>query len=139
MTAESDNRSRERLTAARRLLEQERLDVLLVTATPDVRYLSGFRGDESALLIADDWALIAADVRYWAQVHEEVSAFELLKVDETDNSLDRHGLFEDALLAVRERTGSDVNLGFQGGDVSYGGYRRLRRRHQGHLRDVGEH
>jgi Xaa-Pro aminopeptidase len=128
MTAESDKRTSGRLEKARRLLAQEGLDVLLVTATPDVRYLSGFRGDDSALLIAADWALIATDSRYWAQVHEEVSAFALLQTDD---------LLEDALTAVRERAGGTAKLGFQGGDVSYGGYRRLRRLHQGRLRDVG--
>ena len=40
----------ERLAALRRLLGDRDLDAVLLSSTADVRYLSGFRGDDAVLL-----------------------------------------------------------------------------------------
>ena len=149
--AGATDRTSERLAAARRLLTRRGLDVLIVTAKPDVRYLSGFRGDDACLLIAHDWALIATDSRFWAQVHDEVSGFELLPTEDllSDSLAALRGRFDAG--AVGSRTGATLGrtgatrsktgatLGFQGQDVSYADHRRLRRLHRGRLRDVADH
>ena len=43
-----------------------------------MRYLSGFRGEDTTLVIGRDVALICTDSRYFAQVHEEVGGFEIV-------------------------------------------------------------
>ena len=121
---------RSRVERCRALLADLHLDAVLVTAASDVRYLSGFRGDDTALLIGADLALIVTDARYWEQVREEVDGFELVEATGGD-------LVADSVLAGSGRLGPAYALGFQGGDATYAAYRRLRRRHAGPLRDVG--
>ena len=118
----------DRLERARRLLDDLRLDALLVTAKADVRYLSGFRGEDAWLLVGRQTALIATDSRFWAQVAEEVAGFGLEKTEK---------LLEDTLKALARDLGARAALGFQGGQTTYADYRRLRRLHEGRLRDVG--
>ncbi len=119
-----------RLERCRLLLDDYGLDAVLVTKSSDVRYLSGFRGGDTALLVGAEIALIVTDARYWEQVREEVAGFELVEAAGGD-------LVADALAAAAGRLGADHRLGFQGGDVSFAAYRRLRRRHAGRLRDAG--
>ncbi len=59
-----------RLQAA---LEQNRLDFLLVTHLPNIRYLCGFTGSAGALLIGDQGAIFFTDGRYVTQAHAEVA------------------------------------------------------------------
>jgi Xaa-Pro aminopeptidase len=129
MTARARAASKTRLAAARELLAAQGLDALLVTHPADVRYLSGFRGDDTALLIVADLALICTDSRYWAQVHEEVTAFELVQTQD---------LLVDVIAGVAARLSATVALGIQGDALTYAGHRLLRRLHGGRLRDLGD-
>ena len=130
MNASRDTGLADRLERCRGLLGDLGLDALLVTAASDVRYLSGFRGDDTALLVGVGSALIVTDARYWEQVREEVEGFELVEATGGD-------LITDSVAAGAARLGPGFRLGFQGGEVSHAAYRRLRRRHAGRLRDVG--
>ena len=91
-------------------------------------------GDRLSFRVVEDLeepkALIVTDSRYWEQVREEVTGFELVEAASGD-------LLADTLAAGVVRLGPSLRLGFQGGDVSYAAYRRLRRAHAGRLRDVG--
>ena len=120
-----------RLERCRALLAQRRLDGLLVTDPVDVRYLSGFRGDDATLVVGEGVALLCTDSRFWEQVREEVSGFELSKV--TTQPLLAHSAAE----AMRVLGGA-ARLGYQGAQLSHAAYRRLRRLHRGPLRDVGQ-
>jgi len=121
-----------RLARCRQLLGDIGLDAVLVSNAADVRYLSGFRGGDTLLVIAREAApLICADSRYWSQVEEEVSGYDLVKVTTADP-------LGQVATAVAERIGASLALGFQGTSLSYAGHRRLRRRHAGRLRDVRE-
>jgi Xaa-Pro aminopeptidase len=53
----------DRLDRCRQLLEELGLDAVLVTRPSDVRYLSGFRGDDTALVVGVGVALIVTDAR----------------------------------------------------------------------------
>ncbi len=55
-------------------LEENRLDSLLVTHLPNVRYLCGFTGSAAALLVADGGSILFTDGRYRTQAKQEVSA-----------------------------------------------------------------
>ncbi len=119
----------ERLARCRGLLQELRVDGVLVTDPVDVRYLSGFRGDDATLVIGADAALLCADSRFWEQVHEEVRAFELSKVTSVP-------LLAHSVAAAAEVLGPDAGLGYQAAQLSHASYRKLRRAHRGRLRDV---
>ncbi len=124
----------DRLAALRRLLVARGLDSALVGGAADVRYLSGFRGDEAILVISAEQALICSDSRFWAQIEAEVAGFALVRSEGGD------ALTVDALAAWAALDGRDErerSLGFQGAVMSYAGHRRLRRRFAGRLRDLG--
>jgi Xaa-Pro aminopeptidase len=55
-------------------LEKERLDFLLVSHLPNVRYLCGFSGSAGALLVGGNGSTFFSDGRYKAQAREEVQA-----------------------------------------------------------------
>jgi Xaa-Pro aminopeptidase len=56
----------------REALAQNRLDVLLVTHLPNIRYLSGFTGSAGALLLTEKGSVFLTDGRYTAQARAEV-------------------------------------------------------------------
>jgi Xaa-Pro aminopeptidase len=64
---------RARLKALSRSLDQERLDLLLVSHLPNVRYLCGFTGSAALLLVNATGATLFTDGRYIAQAREEVN------------------------------------------------------------------
>ena len=124
----------ERLAAVRRLLVARKVDAVLVSDGADIRHLSGFRGDDTILLVSADQALICGDSRFWAQIEAEVAGFTLVRSEGGD------ALTADALAAWAAGDGRDEReraLGFQGAAVSYAAYRRLRGRFAGRLRDLG--
>ena len=53
------------------------IDALLVVAEPNVRYLTGFTGDASALLVTGTRLLMISDGRYVAQLAEECPGLEV--------------------------------------------------------------
>jgi len=58
-------------------LEERRLDVLLVSHLPNIRYLSGFSGSSGVLLIAPREAVLITDGRYREQAKQEVQGARL--------------------------------------------------------------
>src|SRR5665213_829029 len=63
---------RDRQKKLRGLLNENRLDALLVTHLPNVRYLCGFTGSSGALILTEDRSVFFSDGRYIAQAKEEV-------------------------------------------------------------------
>jgi Xaa-Pro aminopeptidase len=59
-------------------LKQSRLDAVLITFLPNVRYLCGFTGSAGALLISEKQCLFLTDGRYTAQARAEVNADRLI-------------------------------------------------------------
>ena len=121
----------DRLERCRALLPRLGVDGVVISDPEDVRYLSGFRGDDATLVVGAHAASICTDARYWEQVHEEVADLELSKV--TEQPLLAHSVVEAARLL-----GAGARLGYQGAQLSHASYRRLRRLHEGGLRDVGQ-
>ena len=66
---------RERLQSA---LETNKLDSLLVTYLPNIRYLSGFTGSAAALLIGEQGATLFTDGRYTTQARAEVDGAKII-------------------------------------------------------------
>ena len=61
-----------RLQCLRQALRQHRLDILLITHLPNLRYLCGFTGSAGALLVSESTAVFFTDGRYTAQARTEV-------------------------------------------------------------------
>src|SRR5258705_1268090 len=59
-------------------LPENKLDWLLVTHLPNVRYLCGFTGSAGALLIGEQGATFFTDGRYVTQARAEVSGARLV-------------------------------------------------------------
>jgi Xaa-Pro aminopeptidase len=60
-----------RQTRLRKLLASNRIDALLVTHLPNIRYLSGFTGSAGVLLLTEDKAVLFTDGRYQEQARRE--------------------------------------------------------------------
>ena len=63
----------DRLTRLRASLAHSQLDALLVTALPNIRYLTGFSGSNALVLVTAEEALLLTDFRYASQVKLEVA------------------------------------------------------------------
>jgi Xaa-Pro aminopeptidase len=60
-----------RLAALRSAIDASQLDALLVSALPNIRYLSGFSGSSALLLVTSEEALLLTDFRYSIQANAE--------------------------------------------------------------------
>ncbi len=70
-----------RVDKLRKSIAHKGLDGLLVSSEANVRYLSGFTGDSSVLLISAEQAAFLTDFRYVEQAEEECGGYEILKRD----------------------------------------------------------
>ena len=68
-----------RLARLRSRLRRLKLDAMLITNGVNVRYLSGFTGDSSVLLITAAKSFLITDFRYIEQAAEECRGFEVVK------------------------------------------------------------
>jgi Xaa-Pro aminopeptidase len=68
---EMTSASAKRVKKLRTRLHRDRLDAILITSEPNVRYLSGFTGDSSALLVSLESAVFITDFRYVEQAADE--------------------------------------------------------------------
>jgi len=64
-------RIRQRLARLREALERARVDALLITSVPNVTYLSGFTGEDSALMVTGRQSVLITDSRYTEQAGAE--------------------------------------------------------------------
>jgi Xaa-Pro aminopeptidase len=65
---------RARVEALRRALATHQVDALLVTALPNIRYLTGFSGSNAVVLVSATEVLLLTDFRYETQCALEVDA-----------------------------------------------------------------
>jgi Xaa-Pro aminopeptidase len=63
-----------RLGRLRAGIDEARVDALLVTELPNVRYLTGFSGSAGVLLVTGSAAMLVTDGRYRAQAAEQLAA-----------------------------------------------------------------
>ena len=67
-----------RLRRLQESLDRNRLDALLVTHLPNIRYLCGFTGSAGALLVSDKKRVFFTDGRYRTQARAEVQGCKIL-------------------------------------------------------------
>lgn len=63
----------ERQERVRQQMQQQRLDALLVTEIPNIRYLTGFTGSTAMLFLSLTGAVLVTDSRYLTQARQQVA------------------------------------------------------------------
>lgn len=77
-----EDRRPHRLAALRAALRERGVDALLVTALPNIRYLTGFSGSAALLVVSVDApSVLITDFRYAVQVTEEVGAHADVRIE----------------------------------------------------------
>ena len=66
-----------RLDKLRRMARGDQVDFLLIVSEPNVRYLTGFTGEASALLVGQDRCLLVSDGRFATQIEQECPGLEV--------------------------------------------------------------
>jgi Xaa-Pro aminopeptidase len=72
-----------RLAALREVLGKADLDALLITALPNIRYLTGFSGSNAILLVSALECVLLTDFRYATQVEDEVGRAATVRIEPT--------------------------------------------------------
>lgn len=73
----------ERTELLRRALTAKKIDVLIVSHLPNIRYLCGFTGSNGLLLVTPSATMFVTDFRYEEQIRTEVTADEI-SITQTD-------------------------------------------------------
>lgn len=107
----------------RALLQQERVDCLLIGSLPNIYYLTGFTGSAGLLLVEERRVTLYTDGRYTLQAAEEVKTARV--------EIPRAGALEAVLRRLKKS--SCRRIGFEAGS-SYQFYRRLAGELRGRLR-----
>ena len=76
-----------RLEAVRSLLREKNLEAVIVTKFVNLHYFSGFRGDDTTLVITRDKAALITDSRYTEQAALQAPLFEI--VEQKDGLLEK--------------------------------------------------
>lgn len=107
-------------TRTRALLQDHRVDALLVTKRENVRYLSGFTGSTAVLLLTSASDYFITDSRYATQSEREVSGFRIQVLRKSERLLDR-------VARLLQKKQID-RIGFEAGDLNVESYRECRRK-----------
>jgi len=97
-----------------------RLDALLVTHLPNIRYLCGFTGSAGALLVTEKQCVFFTDGRYTAQSRAEVSGARVVIGRKTPLAS-----LADWLKSQKAVARNLKRAGFEGEHVSFAGYKSL--------------
>lgn len=75
------DRRPDRLQALRRSLEEAKLDGILLTSLPNIRYITGFTGSSALVAVTPTEVLFVTDFRYDTQVRDEVGDLALIDIE----------------------------------------------------------
>ncbi len=106
----------DRLARLRDFLGEKEADAILVSREVNLHYFSGFRGDDTVLLVSRDEALLVTDARYTEQAAEQAPLYQVVR--------QTGGLLKQAAACVTERGWK--RLAFEGDALLYDDYMKLR-------------
>ncbi|MEI6739895.1 MAG: Xaa-Pro peptidase family protein [Gemmatimonadaceae bacterium] len=109
--------SASRVGAVRDALARLHLDAILITALPNIRYLTGFSGSNGLLLISARSATLFTDFRYETQVELEVAAG-------TDVRIERHSVWAGLWTFLPAQSGVE-RVGFESAHLLHSDFQRL--------------
>ena len=95
-------------------LPELKLDALIVSALPNIRYLCGFTGSNALLIVSREGATLFTDPRYTIRAAQESNA----RVEVVKGSL-----FAAALKLIKKKKWK--KLGFEANRIPYGSYAEL--------------
>jgi len=95
-----------------------RVDAILIIDPANLRYLTGFTGSSGFSIITEKHAIFVTDFRYQEQAGDEVRGFEI-RVESGERGAEIKRIIDE--LGIKR-------LGFEADGISYGFYKRLRRR-----------
>jgi Xaa-Pro aminopeptidase len=98
-------------------LRRARIDALLVTEPHNVRYLTGFTGDDSALLLSGRRTVFLTDGRYTTQARQEIGRLSIVTR--------RHGMMQTAARVARNL--GVKRLGVEPAALTLAAFRELQR------------
>lgn len=101
-----------------RAIKKQGLKALLITTETNVRYLTGFTGDSTWLLITPSEEILLSDTRYTTQIENECEGLEVIIRDS------RSPMIETTATVV-EKTGV-ATLGFESSSLSFSQWNALR-------------
>jgi len=124
-----EHSGRRRIERLRPLLSQKQADTLLITALPNVRYLTGFTGSAGILLLTPAKEALITDSRYTIQAQEELSGSGVAL------EIARKGLLASTAEYLRRQRGR-IRLGYSGSQLTVGHKRILDGALRGRIRWV---
>src|SRR5262249_50452725 len=89
-------------------LAERKIDALLVSFGPNLRYLSGFTGSSGALLVLPERTILFTDPRYTIQSHQESTC---------EIKISKRPITEDILAVIEKR--KLKRIGFEPGRMSF--------------------
>ena len=110
-----------RLKRLQQALSENKLDALLVTHLPNIRYLAGFTGSAGVVLLTPDRALFFTDGRYTTQAKHEVKGARIVIAKKTPLYAAAEWLSDH-----RKDLGSSVRLGIEGDHLTVAARDQLR-------------
>lgn len=106
-----------RLAALRALMDESRTDAILVTKYVNLQYFSGFRGDDTTLVVTKDTACLVTDNRYTEQAALQAPDYEIVE--------QKKGLWTRTAELIRAL--GVQNVGFEGSVLSFNHYRVMKK------------
>lgn len=104
-----------RLDVVRALMTEHQLDAVVVTKYVNLHYFSGFRGDDTTLVITKERALLITDNRYTEQAAQQAPLFEIVE--------QKDGLLKKTAECIRKL--GVRNAGFEGNAMIYADFAAL--------------
>ena len=98
-------------------LEELRLDGLLISHLPNVRYLTGFSGTNGSCLVKKDGGFFLTDFRYEEQSHQEVKGLKI--------AVAKSSFFDE--LEKRKLLRGLRRVGIEGNYLPYSEYQKLKK------------
>ena len=105
----------DRISRLRDFLREKKADAVVVNKEVNLHYFSGFRGDDTLLLVSQADALLVTDSRYTEQAAEQAPLFEVVE--------QKKGLFARAAECVKARGWK--KLAFEGNAMLYDSFAKL--------------
>ena len=117
----------EKITKLRKLLEENKLDAILITNPVNRRYISGFTGTAGVAIVSQEAARFITDFRYIEQATEQAGHFTIVEHKSSIESEIKKQLNE---LNIQ-------HLGFEKNDVTYASFQRYEKSLEVNLVPVG--
>ncbi|MEC7677955.1 MAG: Xaa-Pro peptidase family protein, partial [Planctomycetota bacterium] len=103
-------------------MRQAGLDALLVTGEINVRYLTGFTGDSTYLVVSEDTPILLSDGRYESQIASQCPGFDVRIRSPSDLLPD---LTRDVIQSVKGDGTGVPRVGLESNQLTLSSYRRL--------------